>query len=103
MTTKKRLLAGAVAAVAFAVPVAIVSANHVRIEAPVVSSPPASVVVPVPAPTQTVQANEIKGRGRAREHHLRQQDRGRRGARGRASDARREGAGQSGEDQGPRG
>jgi hypothetical protein len=58
MTTKKRLLTGAVAAVAFAVPVAIVSANHVRIEGPVVSSPPAAVVVPVP--TQTVQANEIK-------------------------------------------
>jgi hypothetical protein len=60
MPTRKRLLPGAVAAVAFTVPVAIVSANHVRIEAPVVSSSPAAMVVPVPAPTQTVQADEIK-------------------------------------------
>ena len=60
MTTRKRLLTGAGAAVALLVPVAVVSASHVRIEAPVVSSPPAAVVVPVPAPTQTVQADEIK-------------------------------------------
>jgi len=60
MNRTKRLLTGAVAAVAFTVPVAIVSANHVRIEAPVVSSPPAALVVPVPAPTQTVQADQIK-------------------------------------------
>jgi hypothetical protein len=60
MNRTKRLLTGAVAAAAFIVPVAVGSANHIRIEAPPVSAPPTTVVVPVPAPTQTMQADEIK-------------------------------------------
>jgi len=60
MNRTKRLLTGAVAAAAFIVPVAVGSANHIRIEAPPASAPPTTVVVPVPAPTQTMQADEIK-------------------------------------------
>ena len=60
MTRRKRLLTSAVAAVALITPVAVVSANHIRIEAPAVTTPPTTVIVPVPAPTQTVQADQIK-------------------------------------------
>ena len=39
MTRRKRLLTAAVVAAALTAPVAVVSANHVRIEAPVVPGP----------------------------------------------------------------
>jgi hypothetical protein len=59
MSTRKRLLAAVLGAVAFTTPVAVVSANHVKVEgapAPVVVSP-APAVVPA---TQTLQADSIK-------------------------------------------
>jgi hypothetical protein len=60
MTPRKRLLTSIVTAAALIAPVAVVSANHIRVEAPPVPAPPATAVVPVPAPTQTMQVDEIK-------------------------------------------
>src|SRR4029077_3441012 len=64
MTPRKRLLTSIATAAALIAPVAVVSANHIRVEAPPVPAPPATVVVPVPAPipapTQTMQVDEIK-------------------------------------------
>ncbi len=56
MTERKRFLAVILAAAAFTAPVAVVSAGHVRME----GAPPPAVVVPAPAPAQTVQADEIQ-------------------------------------------
>lgn len=60
MTQRKRLLTSFTTAAVLITPVAVVSANHVRVEGPPVSVPPTTVVVPVPAPTQTMQVDEIK-------------------------------------------
>src|ERR1051325_437350 len=64
MTPRKRLLTSMATAAALIAPVAVVSANHVRVDAPAVPAPPTTVVVPVPAPvpapTQTMQVDEIK-------------------------------------------
>lgn len=61
MTQSKRLLVAVLGAGTLIAPVAGVSANHVRVEGvpPVVVAPPA-VVVPAPAPAQTLQADEIQ-------------------------------------------
>ena len=61
MTERKRVLAIALAAAALIAPVAVVSANHIRIDGPppALVAPPA-VVVPAPAPAQTLQVDEIK-------------------------------------------
>ena len=60
MTQRKRLLTSFTTAAVLITPVAVVSANHVRVEGPPVSVPPTTVVVPVPAPTQTMQVDEIR-------------------------------------------
>lgn len=58
MTDRKRFLAIAVGAATLTASVGVVSANHIRIEPG--TPPPTTVIVPVPAPTQTVQADEIR-------------------------------------------
>jgi hypothetical protein len=59
MTDRKRFLAIAVGAATLTASVGVVSANHIRIESPVPSTPPPTAVV-VPAPAQTLQADEIR-------------------------------------------
>jgi hypothetical protein len=61
MDKRKRLLAVGLAAAALIAPVAAVSANHIRIDGtpPPVAAPPA-VLVPAPAPAQTLQVDEIE-------------------------------------------
>jgi hypothetical protein len=66
MTREKRLLAVVLGAAALIAPVAAVSANHVRFDGvpapvgPSVVAPPAGVIVPAPAPTRTLHADEIE-------------------------------------------
>jgi hypothetical protein len=66
MTREKRLLAVVLGAAALIAPVAAVSANHVRFDGvpapvgPSVVAPPAGVIVPAPAPTRTLNADEIE-------------------------------------------
>lgn len=69
MTERKRILAGVLTAAALIAPVAVVSANHVRIDGMPAAAPPPPpgvsqpvVVAPIPAPTQaqTLRVDEIE-------------------------------------------